>query len=250
MSCPACGGHERNLVAPGYWECCSLVEERRQGLVPNPGGPAGAMMPVEHISRHQCGVRYSDGGTGGNIQSCACGTFAIGACADCGLLVCGDHSRLYKGRRLCSEHVRAMEEAVARATVKARLTVEKFLALAATSGNPGLKTWTIKELGEVPYTSWERLRKKTRYALGVVGEHQLRGWVILSDSFTEILGEDGRILAVAQHRVDGENLRSPEKVDKLTSHDFTNEPFGFEDHQPEYQDRILRHMCERYNIAI
>ena len=34
---------------------------------------------------------------------CKCGTYAIGECAECGVSVCGDHSAVHEGRRLCIE---------------------------------------------------------------------------------------------------------------------------------------------------
>jgi len=36
--------------------------------------------------------------------SCGCGTFAIGRCAQCGVAVCGEHSRLVGQRLLCDAH--------------------------------------------------------------------------------------------------------------------------------------------------
>jgi hypothetical protein len=36
-----------------------------------------------------------------NSPRCDCGTFAIGLCPQCGRAVCGDHSRLVAGARLC-----------------------------------------------------------------------------------------------------------------------------------------------------
>src|SRR4051812_37117620 len=38
---------------------------------------------------------------------CTCGTFAVGICVDCHKPVCGEHSKMVHGRRLCKEHQRA-----------------------------------------------------------------------------------------------------------------------------------------------
>ena len=53
-----------------------------------------------------CGHEYHEGATASTLQ-CACGTFAIGHCRDCGEPVCGDHSQLWAGVRLCSTHAAA-----------------------------------------------------------------------------------------------------------------------------------------------
>lgn len=45
------------------------------------------------------------------MQTCRCGTFSIGRCTECGAPVCGDHSGLFKGSRLCDKHLGAAEEA-------------------------------------------------------------------------------------------------------------------------------------------
>lgn len=39
---------------------------------------------------------------------CSCGTFAIGRCSECERLVCGEHSGILSGQRLCYEHYQAM----------------------------------------------------------------------------------------------------------------------------------------------
>jgi len=38
--------------------------------------------------------------------ACACGIFAIGRCADCGIFVCGQHSALWEGRLTCSDDIK------------------------------------------------------------------------------------------------------------------------------------------------
>jgi hypothetical protein len=62
------------------------------------------------VIRHErvvlCGHEYQEGATASTWQ-CACGTFAIGRCRECGDPVCGDHSQLWADVRLCSPHAAA-----------------------------------------------------------------------------------------------------------------------------------------------
>lgn len=103
MACPACGGDDRRAIAPGFWECTSpLVSERWV-----PAGPGGSMRPERTV--RPCGHRYHEGGGVTGTTTCACGTFAIGLCAECGSAVCGDHSWMRGDRRLCREHAAAVD---------------------------------------------------------------------------------------------------------------------------------------------
>ena len=51
-----------------------------------------------------CGASYQEGAPASGAATCACGTFAIGICQECGAPVCGGRScsSMYGGRRLCS----------------------------------------------------------------------------------------------------------------------------------------------------
>jgi len=40
----------------------------------------------------------------GDMQTCECGTFAIGLCSQCGIPVCMHHSRLLNGVSRCLAH--------------------------------------------------------------------------------------------------------------------------------------------------
>src|SRR3954454_6481660 len=113
MACPRCGGTQRIAVAPGYWECTKLVEEF--------GRPPGYTRPIP-VRSHPCGHRYHEGS--GVAESCACGTFAIGHCQRCGKAVCGDHSGLLAGVRLCTHCFRAQAEKEQRATEAAKAAQE------------------------------------------------------------------------------------------------------------------------------
>jgi len=72
---------------------------------------AGAYASLE--ARPECGCIYQDRAEPQSSPSCYCGTFAVGTCIDCGMLVCGDHSALLGDRRLCTEHWRAHTHRVA-----------------------------------------------------------------------------------------------------------------------------------------
>lgn len=117
MSCPACGGSSRSPVAPGYWTCTSTVVTRRPGpaLYGQPG-------PPEIIEQVLCGHRYQEGGVAaGNAPQCGCGTFAIGACAECGKPVCGTHSALIGDRRICGDDAPAARAEAERLAAEQRL---------------------------------------------------------------------------------------------------------------------------------
>jgi hypothetical protein len=106
------------LIAPNYVECVALVAGSSTRLIPDPNAP-GAALPVPDVEYVSCGHRYHVGpGEPADARTCACGTFSIGWCAECGAPVCGDHSGLFEDRRLCSEDGRQLlagREAAARA---------------------------------------------------------------------------------------------------------------------------------------
>ncbi len=95
--CPRCGGHNQKLVAPNYWECASVVHWSEMV----PAGPSGEMVGINRSG--PCGHRFhADSRREAAGNYCTCGTYAIGVCAECRVPVCGDHSDLLGGRRLCS----------------------------------------------------------------------------------------------------------------------------------------------------
>lgn len=59
-------------------------------------------VPFEMVE-YLCGTRYQEGVQVESSRSCGCGTYSIGRCASCGEEVCGDHSVLRSGSRLCGE---------------------------------------------------------------------------------------------------------------------------------------------------
>lgn len=93
--CPECGGTVLKPIAPGYWECQTTL----RGTIGLPVGPKGELVPVD--SSGICGNRFQTGVTGSVGATCSCGTFAIGLCRSCSSPICGDHSKLFTGQRLC-----------------------------------------------------------------------------------------------------------------------------------------------------
>ena len=108
--CPACEGTWRQPVAQGFWECTSEVVEVWEEFAP--AGPHGEMVPVRRSSSRICGNRYHDtAGISPTVGLCRCRTTAIGLCAECDTPICGDHSALRAGRRLCAAHIAAYDQA-------------------------------------------------------------------------------------------------------------------------------------------
>ena len=213
-------------------------------------GEPGATMPVTDIIRRPCGVRYHEAVDGGTTPLCACSTFAIGICADCAKPVCGDCSRVFGGRRLCSEHADAREDAAVQAAIEARLTPQKFLALAAAVGNPGLRSWTVAKTEKVlreRKVGWRRTDKY--YELVTVEKYELRGWVFPEDSSSEdmMISDEG-----VTYRWD-----NGVETSRLADINFLYEGHlrptedgrghGFSD---EYKDLRLRQLCKSLNIPI
>lgn len=148
MACPSCGGSERSAVAPGFFECTSLLTVSSVDMVPD--GRGGAV-PVEQRRTRVCGHRYHEGsGSVGHGPSCACGTFAIGTCHECGRAVCGDHSSLIDGHRLCSDDLVRAQAERAEAVRREQITIPQFLQRAAVAGNPGLRRWTLVKVEVLP----------------------------------------------------------------------------------------------------
>jgi hypothetical protein len=124
---------------------------------------------------------------------CACGTYSIGRCSECHKDVCGNHSKLFEGRRLCDEHYQgattcqeallAEEQAQTERRIKTRFNeaqqcVASFLTAAADAGNPGaieLYRWgsTVGAPVQRHGRGWEVFEyERNRYERGdVVGQY-------------------------------------------------------------------------------
>jgi hypothetical protein len=106
------------LIAPGYWRCTNVLVSRVGG--PGLTDPTRGPMVIEHLE--PCATEYHELDANGaahmaaaSLQTCRCGTFAIGLCARCHQPACGDHSRLRAGERTCTECLASSAAAVARA---------------------------------------------------------------------------------------------------------------------------------------
>ncbi|MEV0719892.1 hypothetical protein [Asanoa sp. NPDC050611] len=85
--CPQCGGTQRLLLAPGFWECTTY----------GPGhGPTATMTGGTAVVSpgRVCGHRYQEATGAVPPVSCGCGLFAVGTCLDCGEPKCGAHAIL------------------------------------------------------------------------------------------------------------------------------------------------------------
>lgn len=118
MPCPNCGSLIRDPIAPGYWRCRAVVPTR----MPGPGA-FGQQGPHEVLTPVSCRTEYHEAPVGGGAQvssRCACGTYAIGECAECGTPVCGNCSRMHRGSRLCGVHFNVALQVEQMATARAR----------------------------------------------------------------------------------------------------------------------------------
>lgn len=122
MNCPGCNGTNVRALAPGFYECESLIEEfhvQRQPAAP--GHPYGAFGFTDQtsVTTRVCGHRFQMAVAMAGAPTCECGTFAIGACAECskpvcGRRTCGDFDDI-SNKLLCREHLAA---SVARAAAE------------------------------------------------------------------------------------------------------------------------------------
>jgi hypothetical protein len=90
----------------------------------------------------------------------------------------GDHSGLFRGRRLCDACLLAAQEAERHAIESARLTIPQFLAAAAAAGNPEIRCWRVGTVTSAPVTERRGLRRKTTYRTEVTVERELHGWIL------------------------------------------------------------------------
>jgi hypothetical protein len=89
--------------------------------MPTGAHPSGVHGPTTVTRGYVCGTRYHEaqGGTAAP-RTCGCGTYAIGECATCNTPVCGDHSWMMAGQRLCRDCVAAANEREAAASRASR----------------------------------------------------------------------------------------------------------------------------------
>ena len=107
--CPACGGIDRVLLAPGYWQCMTPVLEKQVVHDFNTGGPRSLEHPRPCATRYQEATPQTVDG-----PSCDCGMFAVGHCSSCQKPVCGVHGGMHRDQLQCLEHRRSNLEEVQR----------------------------------------------------------------------------------------------------------------------------------------
>jgi hypothetical protein len=147
MPCPRCGGLERLLIAPGYYQC----KTSRIVSVPGPGfgaPPTGQFGPQFVNQPIVCNAMYQEGSAAmQNSPLCACGRFVIGLCLECHSWVCGFCSITVNDRLICRKHEvqreeerRRAEEITAKRSAEERaqaLAMTAELAHHGTDENPG-----------------------------------------------------------------------------------------------------------------
>lgn len=126
-----------------------------------------------------------------SIPTCACGTFAVGQCADCQEPICHRHSAMLGRHLRCGAHARVFHEAERekhqrdRASDRDRwdLAVASFLQAMSDAGNPGSKHHYVVKVGRTTFT-----RKGFRF------RRAIRGWPVGHDSgSTAFLCPDGSL---------------------------------------------------------
>lgn len=141
MACSECSGVDREPVAPGLWRCTSAVRIEHITWVPD--GRGGRRPLVEALVR-SCGHEYQEYDqviAAAGLPLCACSTFAIGVCADCGGAVCGSHSRVCGGARRCLEHATAYDAEADRGARRAERDAEEGAANVARLGREYNRQW-------------------------------------------------------------------------------------------------------------
>jgi hypothetical protein len=113
-----------------------------------------------------------------------CGVLAVGRCELCGRAFCGTHG----GQKTCEPcSVEASRRSTAAALKRERetainlFTPTRFVALAASVGNPAIRSWTVNKIGPVTYTYRSgplKLRTGEYVAQGTVGSFVINGWIL------------------------------------------------------------------------
>jgi hypothetical protein len=198
VDCPVCGGNDVREIAPGFFECVSYNDNK------------GAT----------CRVRFQTGTSSGLCLFCACGTLAVGRCAECGEPVCGDHSTLWRERRLCSTDLESAlqeiaddaKDRVSSGAEEFEALIDSFVSVAANTAEP------------IPLTSSQRdveiLVPKARRKVARSLRRNPKGW-LLGDAFTGGVGgtsiyfyllPDKRLLLVKPHeKVEPQYFEGPER---------------------------------------
>lgn len=147
MACPTCGGTERRPIAPGFWECASLIYQQ----IPTGAHPSGQFGPAFATVATTCGRRYHEGGGGSSTSLCqTCTVFAIGVCADCRIPQCGNCGLHFRGTFLCKSCLtarraaeRAAEKEAAEAAAAAAARAKADGEATVRRNNETMETWLV-----------------------------------------------------------------------------------------------------------
>lgn len=199
MPCPTCRGATRTEISPGYWRCDTTITTEREG----PGFQRPGSGPPVLYDTRVCGEHYVEASsTPNNLGLCACNTSAIGYCSECRRPVCGTHSGLWDGRRLCDEHYE-VKAAAERATdaqseyerrrafmadweaeqqEKARKEAEE-LAHEANSRRQVIQL--LEELSRRGNPGSKRIKVRKAGHRNFIEYHRRRGWLIHQEGMRE-----------------------------------------------------------------
>ena len=159
VPCPDCKGSSRIAIAPGYWQCTTLIRRfvPHWGPMPGTSPELGIMGPVLAAGQRSCGRRYQEEGGRNEVDvnaSCVCGMFAIGRCADCGVFVCGEHGGLSEGRLTCTADIgRRRQEAVESADQERTTAVTRSVAV----GKDAIERWLLAQTIDLSRRSFSNI---------------------------------------------------------------------------------------------
>lgn len=182
MACPRCGGLDREPLAPGLWRCTTRLSRSAVAALDAHGSP---MFTQQTFT---CGTEYPEGppATQDSPTCHYCTTVYVGTCADCGVRVCGYHSAMTAGQRVC-DRCREIR------TYSRLVSIGDFLAAARAQGNPGVRTWRVRTAFEDPHV----VRSRGLHPHDRIEDHEghdlreVQGWT-LADQDNAMLGTDGR----------------------------------------------------------
>lgn len=159
MPCPQCGGNARRELAPGFFECQTILT----GQAPTGAHPSGSQGPTERVYSYQCGATYPEAAPSTGLGLCyVCGSLgAIGVCVECRRPVDGVHGQIRSNGLWCPEcRERQHAEDALRAQESERQAAEAAAA----------------ELASLPTVEYlRRVAKSERSATGAELAEVLRG---------------------------------------------------------------------------
>lgn len=203
-ACPACGSTKLKEVGPGEYQCLDAVQVQT-GL--HPSGAQGP--PLQWVN---CGKRFFDPdfvGTGvAKARVCKCGTYSVGLCVSCRAEVCGQHSRLVEGSRLCDDCQAEREARLADEKAKKKASREEAIRSADHEIATTIEAFVRKMKGvsttPVILRDGSRTEKRShlRFAdsFHTVGTELGRGWYVETPSAIQIVTHVDTSAAGTEHK--------------------------------------------------